>query len=204
MVIQAAVDLIIGHEDFAPHPMWPGGASGITWGYGWDAGYQSLAELRADWLDEGRLTCPDLVSQHAILGIVGKKGAAAWSLLKPAVKACFCSERDARIVFEERSVPKYEALTRAAFPGVQELPAEVYGALVSLVFNRGSSMGADGEPSWDQRREMREIRDAVKAQEIQAIADALRSMKRIWEGRNLGGLLRRRDDEAALVERAIA
>jgi hypothetical protein len=204
MIHPDALKLILEAESFAPHPMWPGGASGVTWGYGWDAGYHSLAELNADWLDPGRLICPDLASQHAILQVVGKKGAAAWSAITPAVKACFCSKIDAMIVFEECSIPKYEMRTAVAFPGVEDLPAEVRGALVSLVFNRGASMGEEDTPSWDQRREMREIREAVKAKNLPAIADALRSMKRIWAGKNLGGLLVRRDAEADLVERAIA
>lgn len=34
----------------------------------------------------------------------------------------------------------------------------------------------------------------------QYVAQQIRSMKRIWEGKNLGGLLKRRDKEADLVE----
>lgn len=204
MIHPAAAKLIIEHEHFEPHPMWPKGDSGITWGYGWDAGYHTLEELNEDWLESGRMVCQDLASQHALTRIIGKRGAAAWSALTPVVKSCFCSKHDAAVVFETRSIPKYERITRQAFPGVEELPAEVYGALVSLVFNRGGGMGnMDNEVDWDRRREMREIRDAVKRQDLQAIADLIRSMKRLWEGRQMGGLLRRRDDEAALVETAI-
>jgi GH24 family phage-related lysozyme (muramidase) len=55
----------------------------------------------------------------------------------------------------------------------------------------------------DSRREMRAVRDAVANGDLQEIANQLRSMKRIWEGKGLDGLLRRRDAEADLVESAI-
>jgi GH24 family phage-related lysozyme (muramidase) len=50
---------------------------------------------------------------------------------------------------------------------------------------------------------MRAVRDAVAEGNLQEIADQIRSMKRLWEGKNLGGLLKRRDAEADLVESAI-
>jgi GH24 family phage-related lysozyme (muramidase) len=57
---------------------------------------------------------------------------------------------------------------------------------------------------------MRNIRTCVgsydevnKNEILQQIADEIRSMKRLWEGKGLAGLLRRRDAEAALVESCI-
>jgi GH24 family phage-related lysozyme (muramidase) len=47
---------------------------------------------------------------------------------------------------------------------------------------------------------MRAIRDAVSREDLKDIANQLRLMKRLWEGKGLGGLLRRRDAEADLVE----
>jgi GH24 family phage-related lysozyme (muramidase) len=81
------------------------------------------------------------------------------------------------------------------------LPAEVQGALVSLVYNRGSSM--IDKPGDDRRKEMRAIRDAVAVGNLRKIADQLRSMKRLWQGQSLGGLIARREAEADLVEEAI-
>jgi GH24 family phage-related lysozyme (muramidase) len=43
------------------------------------------------------------------------------------------------------------------------------------------------------------IRDLVARGDLAGIAAQIRSMKRLWEGKGLDGLLRRRDDEAALV-----
>lgn len=203
MISPEGIELILSHEGFKPHPYWPGGGSGITIGYGYDLGYCTLADLRADWLDEGRMTCPDLASQHAIIASVGKRAAAALIHLS-MVKTCEILEIDARLVFEQCSLPKYEAQTRTAFPGVEDLPQAVQDALVSLVYNRGPEMGRPDQPSWERRREMREIRQAVADMNLAAIADALRRMKRLWEGEGLGGLLTRREKEAAMVESAIA
>jgi GH24 family phage-related lysozyme (muramidase) len=50
---------------------------------------------------------------------------------------------------------------------------------------------------------MRAVRDAVAAGDLQEIANQIRAMKRLWEGKGLDGLLKRRDAEADLVESAI-
>lgn len=201
MISPAGVDLIVAHEGCPPRPYWPGGASGVTLGVGYDLGHHSAEELQEDWIEPGRISIPDLATEHALLRCVGKRGGAAAALVS-TVRGCRIEEADAREVFEERSVPKYEAQTRAAFPGVEALPLDAYSALVSLVFNRGPGMGNPNNPDdWDRRREMREIRDLVPTGDLAGIAAAIRSMKRLWEGKNLDGLLRRREDEAKLVER---
>ena len=61
----------------------------------------------------------------------------------------------------------------------------------------------DRNPSLQDRREMRAIRDAVARGDLKEIAAQLRSMKRLWEGKGMGGLLKRRDAEADLVESCI-
>ena len=95
----------------------------------------------------------------------------------------------------------YTLRASQAFPEFEKLPLDVQGALVSLVYNRGTSM-VDDSPE-DRRREMRAIRDAVAESDLQEIADELRVMKRLWVGKGLDGLLKRRDAEAELVESAI-
>ena len=46
---------------------------------------------------------------------------------------------------------------------------------------------------------MKELTAAVAAADLDAVAEQLESMKRLWLGRNLDGLLARRDREAELV-----
>jgi GH24 family phage-related lysozyme (muramidase) len=47
---------------------------------------------------------------------------------------------------------------------------------------------------------MRAVRDAVAAGDLQEIATQIRAMKRLWVGKGVDGLLKRRDAEARLVE----
>lgn len=197
-----AVELVISQEGCPPRPYWPGGSSGITLGVGYDLAHHSLEDLEADWIAPGRVT-GDTEALDNLRACVGLSGPAARDLER-TVRGVSVDRAGALEVFEERSLPKYEAMTRRAFPGIDELPEDVQGALVSLVFNRGTDMGTPGTRSWDTRREMREVREAVARGDVQAIADAIRSMKRLWEGQGLDGLLTRRDAEAGLVESGLA
>ncbi len=87
------------------------------------------------------------------------------------------------------------------------MPAAVLGAMVSLVYNRGTSItGA-------RRHEMKIIheilaefqtfdaaqRAACQNEYVRKIAVAIRRMKRLWEDGSQNGLLIRRDAEADLV-----
>jgi len=124
------------------------------------------------------------------------KGDAARALA-PQFRPYRITPADAEKVFVNSSAPKYMKLTEQAFPGVDKLPPDAQGALFSLVYNRGISMNGDS------RLEMRNIRDAVAKGDLAEIAKQLRAMKRLWQGKNMDGLLKRRDAEAALVESCI-
>lgn len=54
------------------------------------------------------------------------------------------------------------------------------------------------------RIEMRAIRGHVAAGRVSAIPREIRGMKRLWLGKGLPGLLRRRDAEASLIERSLS
>lgn len=170
-------------------PTWPGGESGVTIGIGYDLGYTPRARFLSDWH-----SLPDEVRDRlgAVIGVKGLRARERCKELRDIV----ISWEDALEVFERETVPFWIAQTKVAFPGVEGLPWDAASALVSLVFNRGPAM--EGE----KRREMREIREAVKRKDLKRIAQQLRAMKRIWQGKGLPGLLRRRDAEAALVEAA--
>ena len=201
MIPQRALDFIISYEAFVGHPYWPGGNSGITLDYGYDLAHHTELDLRHDWLEEGRIARADASEISGLLAACGKAGGAAQQRLA-GVRRVNIRREDAAYVFNEISIPKYEGITQRAFPGCENLPELAYGALVSLVYNRGGSMGTEGTPSWDSRREMREIRAAVAEGDLPEIAQAIRRMKRLWEGKNLDGLLKRRDAEADMVEEA--
>ena len=187
-----AKNLIWQYEGIDQPCDWPGGDSGITIGLGYDLGYEAAGDFENDW--KPCLSDGDFTTLSQVLGLKGADAKAKASGLK-AVKI---KNSDAERVFLERSVPKYQKLTQQAFPGVDDLPADAQGALFSLVYNRGTSMNGDS------RAEMRAIRDLVPKGDLQGIADQIRAMKRLWEGKGLDGLLKRRDAEADLVESCIA
>lgn len=167
-------------------PTWPGVASGVTIGIGYDLGYNKASAIREDWsaLPKHDLDCLVLASGH--------KG--------PAAKTVAAKLRDIIIpwsaaldVFEAVTVPKFSALTLSTFPGADKLHPDAFGALLSLVFNRGSSLtGAS-------RAEMKAIVPLVKKRDYVRIAAQIRQMKRLWP--NVRGLLRRREAEAMQVEK---
>lgn len=180
------------YEKLLSHPTWPGGASGTTLAIGVDCGYYSPTELEKIFyfLPANQL--------DAIKNASGKTGQAGKDYVRQIKPLNVTVSWDQAIkIFNELTWPKFAKLTEKAFPGVDQLCDNAYGALVSLVFNRGSSL------TGSSRAEMRTIRELVPKKDYKGIAEELRSMKRIWEGKGLDGLLARRDAEAALVETCI-
>ena len=185
---ERAKALILDAEGLNRPGKWPGGASGITIGYGYDLGQVKVERFVADWGE--LLPVAQVKRLKAAIGLQGAKAQAAASGLADIV----IKEDVSLKVFLSRTIPEYQRQTEAAFPGLAKLAPDAQGALVSLVYNRGPSM------TGDRRKEMRAIRDAVAQGDLKEIASQLRAMKRLWRGQGLPGLLKRRDAEAALVE----
>lgn len=215
-----ARDLILRFEGISSVPDWPGGASGVTIGIGYDIGQNTAATFRSDWRDE--LKPENLKRLSAFAEIRGYSKLLEFGLFRPdesegrvrgrAIKLLTdirIAPESAFRVFDALTVPRYLSLARKAFPGFDALPADAQGALVSLVFNRGAAMGVRNTASWESRREMRAIQTAIGVAmldmngALEQIAEQIRSMKRLWVGKGLDGLLRRRDAEAALVESCV-
>ena len=169
-------------------PIWPGGASGVTWGIGYDGGHATGAVILDDWSrHEHRM----LLSESA--GITGSRAKAAL----PKFRSAPTPYPYAAEVFETRSLVEYERRTERAFRnGFTELRPNACGAMISLVYNRGAAM------TGDSRREMRVLRnECVPNKDYSCIARELRSMCRLWRGTvNEKGLCARREAEAQLAE----
>lgn len=170
------------------NPVWPGEASGVTIGVGYDLGYNSAATIRADWSEH--IGEPNL---GRLVACAGKTGAAA-KAARATVKDIIVPWEAAFAVFQSVTIPKFTEQTRNAFPGFDELNANCQGPL-SLVFNRGAAMNGN------RRIEMREIRDnLVPVKDYEGIATQIERMKRLWAGTTIeGGMNRRRDAEAELA-----
>ena len=169
-------------------PIWPGGASGVTWGIGYDGAHATAATIRDDWQAHGQVE--RLASTTGISGIRARDAL-------PRYRDIITPFEYAADVFENRSLIEYERRAERAFrDGFVDLRPGACSALVSLVYNRGASM------TGDSRREMRVLRDdCIPKQDYACIARELRSMCRLWRGTvNEKGLCARREAEALLAE----
>ncbi|MES2660641.1 MAG: peptidoglycan-binding protein [Verrucomicrobiota bacterium] len=192
-----ALEFIIDEEGMDQPWKFPGGDSGVTLGHGYDlgAGTESKADMVDDW--KQWLTGSEL---DRLAGAIGKTGSAAKALC-PQFSDIRVTAEAADEVFFRATVPKYYQKMLSAFPNAEKLPGITQGALLSLVFNRGTSMKGD------RRKEMRRIREILSTDppyDLKAIAAELRAMKKLWEGKGLSGLITRREREARLVESGIA
>lgn len=168
---------------------WPGGASGPTIGIGIDCAYYSKEELKNlfSYLPYDKISMVE--------GASGKKGEAG----KEYTKFLRANKIEMPWEIAEKTFilttwKKFSELAEKTYPELNELCSNAYGAIVSLVFNRGSSLVGDS------RKEMREIKNLIPQKDYTGIAQQIRKMKRLWEGKNMDGLLKRREAEARLIE----
>ena len=183
-------------------PIWPGGASGVTIGCGYDLGYNSKADFMNDWGQH--LSASDFTLLERTIGLTGLAAKTALRRVDH-VRIPWGVALD---VFDVTTLPKFTVLTFNSLPKLLDLSqtglhGDCIGVLVSLVFNRGASFRKAG----DRYLEMRAIRQAIETgtnASLGKIPRLLRDMKRIWRNQGLNGLLARREDEAKLFERGLA
>ncbi|HVE56947.1 MAG TPA: hypothetical protein VNB22_08960 [Pyrinomonadaceae bacterium] len=171
-------------------PIYPGGDSGVTIGIGYDVGFNTKTQIDADW--RGKISDADL---ELLKTAAGAKGENAKNLIA-GLKSVTVPFAAAREVFYVSTLPRYAKSTRGIYPGVEHLPADAQGALLSLIYNRGTSL------TGDRRKEMNAIVALVAAKDLDGIAAQIIAMKRLWDKTKLPGLHARRDDEAKLVKNA--
>lgn len=169
-------------------PTWPGWSSGVTIGIGYDLGYNSDAQIRKDW---GGLLSSQVVdllcSVNQYTGSAAKAPAAS---LKS--KGVVIPLDKAKRVFTESTLPRYAAMARKAYPGLEMLPPDVQAAILSLVFNRGAGMA-----NTDKRLEMRLLVPAIKEGDLKLAASLVLKMQRHWS--KTSGLFKRRAIESNLI-----
>lgn len=197
---QAAFDQIIREEVSSQQvyerkyrrPEWPGAASGPTVGIGYDLGQTDAATIRADW--KGRVADSALQLMIGCSGYTGERGRERTAIVRNAIDIPWSV---AIAVHKERVMPRWEGKLIANLPNTNKLSGDCFGALVSLIFNRGTSFGKDG----DRYKEMRAIKAHMATQRFDLIPAEIRAMKRLWP--DLKGLRDRRDREAALFEKGL-
>jgi len=175
------------------HPVWPQGDSGITIGIGYDLGYHSSKQILEDW---NMLPVNDL---SLLLTAAGKTGAMAQSLLKgnTMLRSVSIPYETAVRVFLGKSLPRFARSALKIYPGLDQLEPDAVGAIISMVYNRGSSL--EGE----RRKEMKAIVPLVANKDYSGIAAQIEASKRLWIGSATPGVVARREKEAALVRGAV-
>jgi hypothetical protein len=63
-------------------PEWPGGASGVTIGIGYDCGYNTRAQIAADWT---ALSPADIAALQSVAGLKGQAGRCALAKVRGVV-----------------------------------------------------------------------------------------------------------------------
>lgn len=206
-LVAAASELIVRHESggrayyqqvIEERPIWPGLSSGLTIGFGFDIGHRSRLELERVWTPHlGTETVARLAPALGLTATGADREARVLRLKKLARQLADIEVpwAMAEAVFMAEEVPLQVAKTVAALPNTEALPDASFGALVSLVFNRGSG----GFTSTQARfREMRAIHRHMTERNFAAIPAEIRAMCRLWPDHP--GLKRRREEEAALFE----
>ena len=199
MISPEARDLVIGfevsdkrtYERKYQRPEWPGGASGITIGIGYDIGYGSANAISSHW--KGLLSEPDIALLCSGAGLKGKAAQAELSRFKSIVVPYDVALE----VYRRTTMPGYGRRVLGAFPNTADLAGHAFGALFSLVYNRGESLKGTN------REEMKRISELTAARQFDEVPGQIRAMKHIWEGRGLPGLIQRRELEARLFERGL-
>lgn len=201
MLSPKAEALIINFEGWDVPWRWPEGDSGITLPVGYDLGYEQ--HFDEDW---GSLLPVEVMARlRKVKGLTGRRARD----VAPSLRGILIP-RDAAIhVFDNVTVPRYIAQTIAAFPKADQLPPDAFGALVSIVFNRGPKITDD--PGSNRRREMMSIHNILAHEDptspltISDIAGQVRSMARLWQDNpdSDGDLHDRRMQEANLIAHSL-
>lgn len=173
------------------HPTWPGGASGVTIGNGYDLGYSTPAQIAADW--GSFLASQALPALQSVAGIHGSSAQSHAHELHWITVPWDA----AMAVYHKKDLPKWTTIVRQHLPNCDKLNGDCFGALVSLAFNRGASFDNTGE----RYTEMRNIKSHMVSLEFEKIPAEFLAMRRLWPVD--GDLWKRRGHEAALFQRGL-
>ena len=205
--------LIVNHETggrayyeriYKGRPVWPGAASGVTIGFGYDLGYYSAAKFNQDWAVLGAATLARL--QVAILKHGGNTPDTDLKQLVQDLSDISISWDTAEEVFKVTTLPTFASMTWDSLPNCDQLSDDCFGVLVSLTFNRGNSYNITPakDPS-GRYTEMRAIKQCMTDNAFDQIPGLIRSMERIWKGTTIATeMTKRREEEAALFETGLA
>jgi len=196
---KSASDLIISCEISSPaayesryrRPIWPRGQSGVTLGVGYDLAFSNRNYIDRDW---PHLSKSDRELLAKVTVLRGEKAREALHIVA-AVDVPWDQAQEQFFAF----LPYPTNDTEHAFPNCDKLPDDSFGALVSLIYNRGPSIDRNSQ----NRSEMYDIRELMRSKQFGKIPERITHMKRLWTTPDSRGVAIRRDAEAALFARGI-
>jgi hypothetical protein len=204
LIADEARDLIIAEEVSSKavynrryrRPEWPGGASGITIGIGYDvgAGVKNKAQLHKDW--DSKIPAAMITVLEPCIGITGTRARHRLSTVRAEVDVPW---EAAISVFDNVDLPRWHELCKKALPNFETLSSVCKGALVSLAYNRGISFSKKG----DRYTEMRKIRALMANKDFEKVPAEFRKMRRLWTNKSNRGVAIRREHEARLFEKGL-
>jgi hypothetical protein len=155
---------------------WPGGASGVTLGAGYDMKGRSAESIVADMKAIGL----DDATSHAISGAAGLQGAAASTFCHQNSQVVNLSDSK-QIELLHKTVPHYVHMVNTAV--TVDLTKNQFDALVSYAYNPGGG--------WHK------VTDMINKGQVSAAMDEIR--KYVYSGGSIfDGLVKRRKDETTL------
>lgn len=195
-ISKKSADLILKAEGYQKSPYVPKGssASGVTIGYGYDLGQQTISKMKLMLSDY--FTSSQIARLEKAIGLTGSDALA----IIPSLSDITISKEDA-VSLAMKMKSKYAQIVVDTYPEVLATHPHCQGAMLSLVINRGTSFN---KPNVESRVEMKNIHDDFVSGNLSDIPNQLRSMKRLWVGKGLDGLITRREDEAKLFEEGLS
>ena len=198
---QAAIDLILSEEvsdqpyytRHFTHFEWPQGASGPTVAIGYDCGYVSPDEIKADWIGY-----VDDATVSGLMKAAGLRGPQAQAWVRAHGSSVTITWDQALKQFMGNELVQWEAKVRKDLQNTSELSGDSFGALTSLAYNRGD--GGFHAPG-ARFLEMRAIADHMAAKAFDRIPQEFLSMRRLWPAG--GDLWKRRLHEAKLFAQGL-
>lgn len=130
---------------------------------------------------------------------IGLKGGNASAVIPSLSDITISEEKAISLAMKMKS--KYAQIVVDIYPEVLNTHPHCQGAMLSLVINRGTSFK---KPNVASRIEMKSIHDDFISGNLNNIPNQFRSMKRLWIGQGLDGLIIRREDEAKLFEEGLS
>lgn len=186
-------------------PVWPEYSSGITIGCGYDLGYHTASQFEADW--QGRIAKASIDRLRPTIGFKTVEPDRAWKVVK--ARELVASLRDVSIPwdaairqFDESKMPKLISDLYRTLDNLDRLHPHARGALLSLVFNRGTGGFRSSRDRFRELVEIRLLMASGQSQDFAEIPGCLRAMTRIWGDQS--SLAKRRRQEAELFEAGLA